>query len=208
MVREPPFRGKKGSKMSAITTNREAADVLFNVATILELSQDNPYRIRAYRRAARLLLRSPEDARVKLTEKRELDLPGLGIRLRRKLGELLSTGRMGFYVELCAVMPDEVTRLMQIRTVGPKTALRLHEELGLSTAAGVVEAAHAGKIRLLYGFGEKREQQLLNGALEVLAGRPKIYSPVPPEAEDELPEPTPIFSRRDVVEQIALPGAA
>ncbi len=72
--------------MAAVTTNREAADVLFNVATILELSQDNPYRIRAYRRAARLLLRSPEDARVKLTDKRELDLPGLGIRLRRKLG--------------------------------------------------------------------------------------------------------------------------
>lgn len=194
--------------MAAITTNREAADVLFNVATILELSQDNPYRIRAYRRAARLLLRSPEDARVKLTEKRELDLPGLGIRLRRKLGELLSTGRMGFYVELCAVMPDEVTQLMQIPTVGPKTALRLHEELGLSTAGGVVEAARAGKIRSLYGFGEKREQQLLHGALEVLAGRPKVYAPIPPEADDELPEPTPINARRSELEQLSLPEAA
>ena len=54
--------------MAVTATNRDAADVLFNVATILELSQDNPYRIRAYRRAARLLLRSPEDARVKLTD--------------------------------------------------------------------------------------------------------------------------------------------
>src|SRR4051794_32468910 len=176
--------------MAAITTNREAADVLFNVATILELSQDNPYRIRAYRRAARLLLRSPGDARVKLTDKRELDLPGLGIRLRRKLGELLSTGRMGFYVELCAVMPDDVQQLMNIPTVGPKTALRLHEELGLSTAGQVVEAARAGKIRSLYGFGARREQQLLEGALQVLAGNPKIYAPVPPANEDELPEPT------------------
>lgn len=194
--------------MAAITTNREAADVLFNVATILELSQDNPYRIRAYRRAARLLLRSPEDARVKLTEKRELDLPGLGIRLRRKLGELLSTGRMGFYVELCAVMPDEVTRLMQIPGVGPKTALRLHEELGLTSAAEMVEAARAGKIRSLYGFGEKREQQLRDGALEVLAGRPKVYAPVPPATEDELPEPTPIAIRHPDREQLTLPEAA
>jgi DNA polymerase (family 10) len=194
--------------MAAITTNREAADVLFNVATILEMSQDNPYRIRAYRRAARLLLRSPQDARVKLTDKRELDLPGLGIRLRKKLGELLSTGRMGFYVELCAVMPDEVNQLMQIPTVGPKTALRLHEELGLSTAAGVVEAARAGKIRLLYGFGLKREKQLLDGALEVLAGRPKIYAPLLPETEDELPEPTPIMSRRDRIDQLSLLEAA
>ncbi len=194
--------------MAVIATNREAADVLFNVATILELSQDNPYRIRAYRRAARLLLRSPEDARVKLTDNRELDLPGLGIRLRRKLGELLATGRMGFYVELCAVMPEEVAQLMQIPTVGPKTALRLHEELGLSTPAGVVEAARAGKIRALFGFGEVRERQLLNGSLDVLAGRPKMYSPLPPEAEDELLEPTPIFSRRLEELRHVLPGAA
>lgn len=194
--------------MAAHMTNREAADVLFNVATILELSQDNPYRIRAYRRAARLLLRSQEDARVKLTDKGELDLPGLGIRLRRKLGELLSTGRMGFYVELCAVMPEEIQQLMQIPTVGPKTALRLHEELGLSTPAGVVEAARAGKIRSLYGFGEKREQQILHGALEVLAGRPKVYAPVPPPTEDELPEPATITPIRPAAEQLSLPEAA
>ena len=55
--------------MAAIATNRDAADVLFNVATILELAEDNPYRVRAYRRAARLLLRSREDAHVKLTDK-------------------------------------------------------------------------------------------------------------------------------------------
>jgi DNA polymerase (family X) len=106
--------------MAAIATNKDAADVLFNVATILELAEDNPYRVRAYRRAARLLLSSREDATIKLTDKRELDLPGLGPRLRRKLGELLSTGRMGFYVELCTDLPAEVMHLMQIPTVGPK----------------------------------------------------------------------------------------
>lgn len=194
--------------MAAVQTNREAADVLFNVATILELAQDNPYRIRAYRRAARLLLRSPEDANVKLTPKHELDLPGLGVRLRRKLGELLSTGRMGFYVELCAVMPAEVQQLMQIPTVGPKTALRLHEELGLRNASDVVDAASTGRIRALYGFGERREEQLLEGALEVLAGRPKVYAPVPEPAEDELPEPTPLALPRPAAAQLALPEAA
>lgn len=194
--------------MAAVQTNREAADVLFNVATILELAQDNPYRIRAYRRAARLLLRSPEDAKVKLTPKHELDLPGLGVRLRRKLGELVSTGRMGFYVELCAVMPDEVQQLMQIPTVGPKTALRLHEELGLRNASDVVDAASTGRIRALYGFGERREEQLLEGALEVLAGRPKVYAPIPEPAEDELPEPTPLALPRPAAAQLALPEAA
>src|SRR3712207_539588 len=92
----PAFEAAEESRMSTVT-NKDAADILFNVATILELAEDNPYRVRAYRRAARLLLGSREDAKVKLVlgkEGRELDLPGLGPRLRRKLGELLSTGRM------------------------------------------------------------------------------------------------------------------
>lgn len=194
--------------MITIATNKEAADALFNVATILEMADDNPYRVRAYRRAARLLLRSREDARVRLTDQKELDLPGLGIRLRRKLGELLSSGRMGFYVELCSVLPDEVVSLMQIPTVGPKTAIRLHEELGVSTAAEVVEAASTGKIRSLYGFGERRENLLLEGALQVLAGQPKRYAPLPAEDDDDLPPPTPMMARRPKPEQLALPVAA
>jgi len=172
--------------MSSVT-NKDAAEVLFNVATILELAEDNPYRVRAYRRAARLLLRNPDDAGLHLNDKHELDLPGLGPRLRKKLGELLSTGRMNFYVELCADLPDEVASLMEIPTVGPKTGRRLHEELGLSTAQDVYVAAQQGKIRQLFGFGVKRERQLLEGAEMVLGGFHKVASPVPPPEPDELP---------------------
>ena len=161
----------------SIVTNKDAADILLNVATILELAEDNPYRVRAYRRAARLLLGSSDDAKVRLTDKGELDLPGLGPRLRRKLGELLSTGRMRFYVNLCVDLPDGAARLMQIPAVGPKTALRLHEELGLSSAADVYAAAQGGKIRALYGFGPKRERQLLQGAEAVLAGNVRSFVP-------------------------------
>ncbi len=184
-------------------TNRDAADILFNVATILELAEDNPYRVRAYQRAARLLLCSREDAKIRLTEAGELDLPGLGPRLRRKLGELLSTGRMGFYVELCTDLPSDVVRLMQIEGVGPKTAQRLNEELGLATAADVYAAAQAGKIRTLFGFGKKRERRLLHAAEAALAGRVKSFDPVP--SEDDLPEPTLL---RPTAGQLSLPEAA
>lgn len=194
-------------------SNRTAADLLFDVATILELSEDNPYRVRAYRRAARLLLRQQDQASVHLDEKGELVLPGLGPRLRRKLGELLSTGRMGFYVELCAELPDAISELMRIPSVGPKTAWRLHAELGLSTAEDVRRAAENGEVRKLYGFGEVREQQLLAGASEVLSGRPKVYAPMPLdlfEQDDEsahLPAAhaaTPVA----IPAQVALPRAA
>lgn len=164
---------------SPTINNRTAAEVLFDVATILELSEDNPYRVRAYRRAARLLLRQQDDANVHLDSAGELVLPGLGPRLRRKLGELLSTGRMGFYVELCAELPDAIAELMRIPTVGPKTAWRLNAELGLNTAADVVDAAEHGRIRALYGFGEARERRLLAEARNVLDGRPKVYAPIP-----------------------------
>ncbi|HYO29393.1 MAG TPA: helix-hairpin-helix domain-containing protein [Thermomicrobiales bacterium] len=167
----------------AHVTNKDAAALLFNVATILELADDNPYRIRAYRRAARLLLARPQTADVNLVEGKhgkELDLPGLGQRLRRKLGELLSTGRMRFYVELCAELPADVATLMQIPGVGPKTALRLHEELGLTTPAEVVAAADAGKLRALYGFGQKRERQIMAGAAEVVGGNVRTFVPRPP----------------------------
>ncbi len=190
----------------SIVTNKDAADILFNVATILELAEDNPYRVRAYRRAARLLLGSRADARVKLVDGKqgkELDLPGLGLRLRRKLGELLATGRMRFYVELCAELPDDISRLMQIPNVGPKTALRLHEELGLSTPAEVYAAAQAGKIRALYGFGEKRERQLLHGAEAVMSGNVRSFAPVVPVVEVE-PASAPAVAQAP----LALPEAA
>jgi DNA polymerase (family 10) len=192
-------------------TNKDAADLLFDVATILEKAEDNPYRVRAYRRAARLILRRQDEIAQHLTPTGELDLPGLGPRLRRKLGELVAKGRMSFYVELCAELPPAVARLMSVPTVGPKTAWRLHEELGISNAAELRSAAESGKIRALYGFGFKRERQLLDGAIAVLNGRPKVYAPLPPE-EDELAAgnvtvlPAPI-RRPDQPEQLPLLAA-
>jgi len=195
------------AKPAPTISNRTAAELLFDVATILELSEDNPFRVRAYRRAARLLLRQRDDAVVHLDPKGELVLPGLGPRLRRKLGELLSTGRMGFYVELCAELPDAVAELMRIPTVGPKTAWRLHAELGLNTASDVRDAATAGKIRALYGFAEVRERQLLMAANEVLAGRPKVYAPIPLDLFESDDSPAPQTPTRPLALSARVPAA-
>lgn len=171
-------------------SNRDAAELLFNVATILDLADDNPYRIRAYRRAARMLTaRAPGEPLPLVDGKagKELDLPGLGLRLRRKLGELLATGRMRFYVELCADLPEEVSDLLAIPGIGPKTALRLNEELGLASASDVLAAAETGRIRQLYGFGERREQLLADGARQVVAGNVRTFVARPRVGIEELP---------------------
>jgi DNA polymerase/3'-5' exonuclease PolX len=168
----PRFWAAKEPRMNVVT-NKDAADILFNVGTILELAEDNPYRVRAYRRAARLLLANPEDARVRLVEGKEgkeLDLPGLGPRLRRKLGELLVKGRMEFYDEVLAEFPRPIRDLIEIPGVGPKTAEQLTRELGIRSPRGVAWAARRHRLRRLRGIGPVREEQLGRAAEAVISG--------------------------------------
>ena len=145
--------------------------MLRTIATLIEQTSNNPYRVAAYRRAAALLSESDRDLHALLVQTRhgaELDLPGLGERMRRKLGDLLTTGRMGFTVELQPTLPPGARSLMAIRSIGPRTALRLSNELGLTTIADVATSARHGHIRRLPGFGVLRERQILRGALELL----------------------------------------
>lgn len=188
--------------------NHRAAEILFNVATMLELAEDNPYRIRAYRQAARNLLRTRQDILSMLTDEGELALPGIGVRLRRKLGELVATGRMGFYVELCGDLPPAVEALMMIPGVGPKTAHRLSSELDVATPAEVVTASDAGQIRSLPGFGARSEANLRAAAAALLRREAGVITPFTPPTgspSTALPLPLPFPTDRD---EDALPEAA
>lgn len=149
-------------------TNREAARALFAVAALLESEAANPYRVRAYRRAALGLLALPHEAAIHLSETSELQLPGLGPRLRRKLGELLTTGHMQFYDDVLEALPLAKRELLSIPGIGPKTAQRLGEDLHLGSVQAVADAAQLGLLRRLRGIGAKRERQLGEAATDVL----------------------------------------
>ena len=159
-------------------TNHDAALTLLNIAAILELTDGNPYRVRAYRHAALLLLRLRVSATEFLSPSGELLLPGLGERLRRKLGELFSRGEMSFYRDLYASLPPEMVKLMRVPGIGPRTALRLMVELELESPEDVIQAAEAGAIRKLYRFGEKSEANLARAAralIESSSKEPDFY---------------------------------
>lgn len=156
--------------------------ILFNIASILEMTDGNPYRIRAYRRAARRLLRLRQPATDFLTPDGELALPGLGVRLRRKLGELFSQGEMRFYRDLYRSLPNALVQLMEVPGIGPRIALRLHLELGLETPEDVIEAAEAGRIRRLYRFGEKSEANLAAAARALRPAPEPEPAPLPQAA--------------------------
>jgi DNA polymerase (family 10) len=145
-------------------TNRRIAEMLFNIATILEMAQDNVYRVRAYRRAARRILTLREEATAIMARNEPLPLPGVGLRIRRKLAELIASGSMGFYEELLDDLPTPVATLMAVEGIGPKTAGRLNQELGVGTIEDLLAAATAGKVHALYGFGARRESRLLHAA--------------------------------------------
>lgn len=140
--------------------NQDAARYLFALATLLEMHGANPYRIRAYRNAAVGLLRLNRPAAEAVNADGELDLPGLGPSLRRKLGELVSQGRMQFYDEVLAEVPRPLRDLLAVPGIGPVTAIRLAQDIGIRSVGGVVRAARRHRLQRLRGIGPRREEQL------------------------------------------------
>ena len=152
--------------------NRNRAKYIFAVASILEALGANPYRIRAYQRAAVGLQRLPEDAAAYLDNAGELSLPWLGPRLRKKLGELVRTDRMCFQEELIGALPEPMRELIAVPGIGPRWAERLATELEIRTVEDLARAARESRLRTLHGIGPVREQQLGEAAGQILAGVP------------------------------------
>lgn len=154
-------------------TNRQIAEVLSNIAEILEIQNGNPYRIQAYRNAARGVLALEEPASVILARGESLPVPGLGQRLRKRIAELVETGAMTFYNDLCLQsLPRGVRQLMAIHFVGVNTAMRLYEELEIDSPEKLWNAARQHRIRRLPGFGPRSEARLQEAVEQFLKQRP------------------------------------
>ncbi len=143
--------------------NQQVADVLNRIADMLDVLGENPYKGIAYRRAADQIAHLGEDIR-QVWERGELRaIPGVGEALAKKLGELLSTGRLQYYERLQEQVPVGVLDLLAIPDVGPKTAKLLWEALGVTSIGEAEQAARAGRIRELPGMGARSEQKILQG---------------------------------------------
>jgi len=153
-------------------TNEQVAEILFNIATLLEMQQGNPYRIAAYQNAARGMMGLREPVAAILARGERLTLPGLGDRLRRKIGELVTTGRLTFYEDLCEEsLPEDVRELMTVAHVGPRIALRLTNHLGVHSVAQLWELAQSRRLREHHGFGPRSEQRIADAASAELLAR-------------------------------------
>jgi DNA polymerase/3'-5' exonuclease PolX len=153
-------------------TNRQIAEVLSGIADLLEIQNGNPYRIQAYRNAARGVLDLPEPAAAILARGEALLIPGMGDRLRAHIAELVELGTVTFQNGLCMqTLPQGVRALMAVEHIGPYTAIRLHEELGIDSPEKLLWAAQQQRIRRLPGFGPRSESRLKDAAQQLLKGR-------------------------------------
>jgi DNA polymerase (family X) len=144
---------------------KEIAKILEEIATLLELKEENPFRIRAYRNGARAVLNMDEDLKKVVLEGRLTEFEGIGDHLAEKITTLVKTGHLPYYEKLKKSIPPGLLHLMQIQTLGPKKVKALYKKLKIKSVKDLKTAAQKGKIAKLKGFGAKGEQKILE-ALE------------------------------------------
>ncbi len=147
--------------------NPEIARVFEEIADVLEIRSDNPFRIRAYRNAARTVEGLTTPLRKWVEENRPLtDLPGIGKEMGNHIKEMVETGTLGFRDELLAEVPRSLIELMRLPNLGPKKAKKVYDELKIGSVDELEAAAKAGLIAALPGFGAKSQEKILAGIAE------------------------------------------
>jgi len=154
-------------------TNRQIAEVLASIADLIESQLGNPYRVQAYRNAARGVLELPEQAAAILARGEALPVAGLGERLRGRIKEFVESGGTFTFQSGLSLptLPQGVRVLLPLEHVGPYTAIRLNEELEIDSVEKLYRAAQQQKIRKLPGFGVKSEARLKRVAEQALRRR-------------------------------------
>ncbi|AEH44982.1 PHP domain protein [Thermodesulfatator indicus DSM 15286] len=143
--------------------NKEVADIFRKIAALLEIKGDNPYRIRAYQRAAQNIEALTVDVE-ELAAKGKLErIPGIGKDLAQKIIEILETGTLQKYEELKQEIPPELLKFLEIPGFGPKKAKIVYETLGIKTIEELEKACLEHRLSRLPGFGPKTEQNILKG---------------------------------------------
>lgn len=143
--------------------NLQLSWTLTEIAALLELLDENPFRIRAYRRAARSIELLPDDVK-QLWEADELQhIDGVGKGIQADIDEWLTTGRIDVHEQLKQQVPPGLLDIVRVPGVGPKSAQLLHAELGIRSLDELEAACRDEKVRTVKGMGPKTEANILRG---------------------------------------------
>jgi DNA polymerase (family X) len=142
--------------------NKPLAELISEMAALLELKQDNPFRIRAYQNAAMAIQSFPEDLG-KMSREDILKIAGIGQGIADKIQEFAKTGKVKEHQQLRKQFPEGLLNILQVPGLGPKRARLLFDRLKIDSPTKLKQAAMQGKLRALAGFGEKIEENILKG---------------------------------------------
>src|SRR6266576_1104672 len=144
--------------------NPDIARAFEEVADLLEIKDENPFRVRAYRNAARTVRDFPEPIADWVRDARDLtEIPGIGEDLAEKIATLVATGELPLRKQLLAKLPSGLLDLLRIPGLGPKRVKLLYSKLKIKSAADLSKALAAGKVTKLNGFGPKMEEKIRAG---------------------------------------------
>jgi len=151
--------------------NKTIADIFTEIADILEIQGENPFRVRSYRNASRTIqdMSQSLESLVNAGENLE-EIPGIGKSMSEKIREILSTGKCHTLEELRSRVPSGLTELLKLEGLGPKKVKSLYDELSVDSIDRLEKAAQAGRLRNLPGMGLKTEEKILKSIEHYRAG--------------------------------------
>jgi DNA polymerase (family 10) len=163
-------------------TNSRIAAIFNEIADLLDIEGENPFRIRAYRNAARNILAYPKEMAQLVDEGYDLTkLSGIGKDLAAKITELVNSGKLDFLHRLQTTVSPELEELLNIPGLGPKRIQLLHEKLGINSLHDLDQALRHGRIDGLSGFGPKLVEGIQKGLEKKLyeEKRYRLYEALP-----------------------------
>jgi DNA polymerase (family X) len=166
--------------------NKQVAEILEEIGTMLELKGENQFKCRAYQNASRVVASLTTEVK-QLSESGELrKIKGIGEGLAEKINELIKTGKSVYYEELKNSLPPGLMDMLRIPGLGPKRVKILFEKLNITTIEKLKVASENKQLENLDGFGTKIEENILKGIEQLKKHADKYLYPVAKDAADKI----------------------
>lgn len=149
--------------MESPVDTKTVVGVLEEIAVLLELKGENPFKSRSYTSVARNLEQHADDVQTLVAEKRLREVKGVGDALEQKIEELVTTGALEYHQKLRAEFPDTLFDLFGIPGLGGKRIKTLYQDVGITSLDELEKACNEDRIAALKGFGAKSQQKILEG---------------------------------------------
>lgn len=140
--------------------NQEIANIFYEIAELLEIQGEIQFKVLAYRRAARTIENLSQNIAEIIGKEK---LPGIGKAIETKINEILETGKLEFYEKLKTEIPPVLVQIIQIPSIGPKTAKLLYDNLHIKTLEDLEKAARTHQVQRIKGIGPKTEKAIIDG---------------------------------------------